>query len=224
MTTNMEPEATNDAGAGDMGRGGFGVGQDFVAPRQRRRFPAQLLLLLMVVGVSGGSLYEMRQYGTKSGFKFDDAVDVDFKPGDSEKARTYERIMADLARVQKPLDVALGDFGKSPFMLDTAGPEVKPDPGPVAPGASEQERHMAEAAAALKQMHLNSIIGDIARIDEQNVRVGDTVGDIFKVKAIDGRSVTFEVFGEEMSLTMEVGKASGPKRGATKMRSLDPRR
>ena len=49
----------------------------------------------------------MRRYGMKSGIQFD-KVDVEFKDTDTEKAKTYERIMADLATVQKPLDVALG--------------------------------------------------------------------------------------------------------------------
>ncbi len=124
MSNNIEPVA--DENPADPGRPGMGmgIGEEVPALRPRRRFPTQLLVLALIVSVSAAALFAMRRYGMRSGFKFD-AVDVDYKD-DSEKARTYERIMADLASVQKPLDVALGDFGKSPFMRENST-KITPD-------------------------------------------------------------------------------------------------
>ena len=188
----------------------MGIAEEAPALRPRRRFPTQVLVLLLIVGVSAAALSAMRRYGLQAGFKFD-AVDVDYKD-DSAKARPYERIMADLASVQKPLDVALGDFGKSPFMRENST-KITPDIPQLPIAQSDDERHKQEASAAVKALHLNGIIGTIARIDEQNVKVGDTIASILTVKAIDGRSVTFEAYGDEYTLSMEVGKAQGAKGG-----------
>jgi hypothetical protein len=218
VSNNIEP--IDDLNPADPGRPGMGIGEEAPALRPRRRFPTQVLVLLLIVGVSAAALYAMRRYGMRSGFKFD-AVDVDYKD-DSEKARTYERIMADLASVQKPLDVALGDFGKSPFMRENST-KITPDIPQLPIAQSDDERHKQEASAAVKALHLNGIIGSIARIDEQNVKVGDTIATILTVKAIDGRSVTFEAYGDEYTLTMEVGKPQGAK-GAARMRPSPDRR
>jgi hypothetical protein len=208
VNNNIEPVA--DENPADPGRPGMGIAEELPALRPRRRFPTQLLVLALIVGVSAAALFAMRRYGMRAGFKFD-AVDVDYKD-DTEKARTYERIMADLASVQKPLDVALGDFGKSPFMRENST-TVKPDIPTLPIAQSDDDRHKQEASAAVKALHLNGIIGTIARIDEQNVKVGDTVSSILIVKAIDGRSVTFEAYGDEYTMTMEVGKPQGAKGG-----------
>ncbi len=193
------------------------------APRVRKHIPTQLPLLILVLGVSAGALYGMRQYGMRSGFNFD-AKTVDYKEQDSAKARTYERIMAELDRVKQPLDVTLTEFGKSPFMRDTVEAKITPDVKPLEPGMSDVERHRAEAVDALKRLKLNSIIGTIARIDDLTVQVGDPVGDLFVVKAIDGRSVTFEAYGEDFTLTMEAPKAGSPKKSPTRMGTGSTRR
>jgi hypothetical protein len=216
VSENLEP--MDDLNAND-GRPGMGLGEGFAAPRARRRFPTQVLVLLLIVGTSAGALYGMRRYGMKSGVQFD-KVDVEFKDTDTEKAKTYERIMADLATVQKPLDVALGDFGRSPFMHDNSARITPANIDNFLPAQTEEERHRQEAVTALKAMHLNGIIGNIARIDETTVKAGDTVADIFTVKAVDGRTVVFEAYGEEYTLTMEVKKVTGGK-GPSKMRALD---
>ena len=207
MSNNIEP--VEDLNPADPGRPGMGIGQEATALRPRRRFPTQVLVLLLIVGVSGAALFAMRRYGMQSGFKLDE-VAVDFKDADTKKAETYERIMADLASVQKPLDVALGDFGKSPFMRENAT-SISPNIPQFPIAQSDEERHRQEASAAIKALHLNGIIGTIARIDDQTVKVGDTVANILTVKAIDGRAVIFESYGEEYTLTMEVGKAPAAK-------------
>ncbi len=219
MSTNLEP--MDDVNGGDPGRPGMGLGEGFAPPRQRRRFPTQLVVLALILGTSATALYGMRRYGMKSGVQFDQ-VNVDFKDTDSEKARTYERVMSDLASVQKPLDVALGDFGRSPFMHES-GPKVTPNVDSLPVGQTEDERHMQEAYAALKSMHLNGIIGNIARIDEMTVRAGDKVGAMFEVKSVEGRTVTFTAYGHEFQLEMEVKKVQGGK-GPSKMRALQDHR
>lgn len=186
-------------------------------PKPRKRIPSQLPLLVMVLAVSGGALHAMRQYGMRSGLTFD-AVTVDYKEQDSSaKAKTYERIMDDLARIQKPLDVTLTEFGRSPFMRETVTARVTPEVKPIEPGMSDAERHRAEAADAIKRLKVGSIIGTIARIDDITVKAGDPVGELFTVKSIDGRSVTLIAYDEEFTLTMEAPAPNAPKKGAARM-------
>src|SRR5262249_37244064 len=102
-------------------------------------------------------------------------------------------------------------FDKSPFLRRQKGPTVTPDSSPLSDRPTDEERHMAEATARLKMMKLNSIIGNIARIDDQNLRVGDTI-EMFTVTEINGRSVSFEAYNKTFVLTMEERQNSAPKR------------
>ena len=189
--------------------------------RRGTRMGTQPLIMALVLGVSAASIFAMRQYGARSGMVFADVV-VDYQQEDAEKARTYERIMTDLARVQTPLDVALGEFGKSPFMLDDATKMVSADGTPVA-GPSAEELAAAEArnrAEARREeikslaagLQLNIVMGALARIDGQNYRQGDTVNEIFVVEKVDGRSVTLKADGQTFVLSME--EHSGPQKKA----------
>jgi hypothetical protein len=181
-------------------------GEQLPIPQARRpKMPSQVPLLLVILAISGGALYSMRQYGMKSGFKFQE-VKVDIKEEDSEKARTYERIMADLARVQNPLDVTLTEFGNSPFMRAQGEVTYTPEVGMPTAEMTIEERRRIEAVDTLKRMKLRGIIGNVARIDDMSVRVGDRVGDIFTVTSIEGRTVTFEAHGEVFTLTLEAKK------------------
>jgi len=211
VSTDLEPISD----VAQDGRGGLGAGEDFIPPRQRSRFPTQAVILLLIVAVGGAALYAMRRYGMQAGIKFDMDKTQEVKDN-SEDARTYERIMADLATIQKPLDVALGDFGKSPFMRDN-GPAITPKADTLVPAPTDAERRKQEAYSALKAMHLNGIIGNIARIDEVTVKAGDKIGpsDLFTIKSVEGRTVTFvTVDGDEFQITMEVKKSNQPGKGA----------
>jgi len=186
------------------------------APGARKpKMPSQVPVLLLILSVSIGALWGMRSYGMRSGFKFTE-VPVDFKEDDSAKARSYERIMADLARVQNPLDVTLTEFGKSPFMRERPQALVTPDAGPIEPGLSDADRRRAEAVDALKRMKLRGIIGNVARIDDLTVRTGDQI-DIFTVTGVSGRTVTFEAYGETFTLSLEEPKPNTQKKSPTRM-------
>jgi hypothetical protein len=197
--------------------------------RPRRKVPTQTLILMLVLGVSAAALMSMRQLGLRSGVKFEE-VKLDGSEADAEKAKTYDRIMADLARLQTPLDVALGDFGKSPFMLDTHKTQVTAEgetieeltpeqrAALIAKEAAEQRRAQIQDAAT--QLQVNGILAGrvpIARINEHAYRIGDTVQDLFTVTAIDGRSVTLEADGESFVLTMDSNQDARPKRSPTRI-------
>lgn len=180
--------------------------------RKPARVGSQPIIMALVFGVSATSIFAMRQYGARSGMVFADVV-VDYKQEDAEKARTYERIMSDLARVQTPLDVALGEFGKSPFMLDDATSVVSADGTPQAGPSAEElaaaehrkkiEARREEIRSVASRLQLNIVMGSLARIDGQNYREGDTIKEMFLVEKVDGRSVTLQAEGLSFVLSME---------------------
>lgn len=182
--------------------------------KRSKRLPTQTILLALVLAVSASALLAMRQYGMRSGMTFEPLL-VDYKPEDAEKARTYERIMADLARVQQPLDVALGEFKASPFMFQSAAPVVVN--GEVTMPVDDGSRAAAEARlkaeekraltmSKLASLRLQSVFDGrkpIARINDEVVSVGDRVGKgEFLVTEIKGRSVTLSFENETFVLEM----------------------
>lgn len=200
------------------------------ATSRASRASTQIIILMLVVGVSVVSLWWMRKEGTRVGVTFQE-LNVDYTEPNAEKAKTYARIMADLSRIQTPLDVALGEFGKSPFMLDTGKATVAQTGVVMSSGPSEEEaaaalaREKAEARrqellTGIDHLRLQSVMGGrvpLARISDRTVRVGDVVGEFFTVTGIEGRTVSVEADGQTFTLTMEEKKDSGPRRAPVRL-------
>ncbi len=190
--------------------------------KKRMRGPSQLVMLLIVGGVSAAALMAMRQLGLRSGMNVagaNEALGLKMVNVDSEKAKTYQRIMEDLYRVQKPLDVALGEFVKSPFVLEQAvGKIALEDPkADFSNILAEREKaaKMARIQAELAKLVVQSVLGGrspVARINGETVRVGDTVGEIFTVVSIEGLTVKVETEGKEYDLQFDQVNGSGPKK------------
>jgi hypothetical protein len=197
----MKPN--DSAPAQDMAQPTFVPGAGaFVKPRTR--IPTQSIILLLVLGVSAGSLYAMRQIGIKSGVTFAE-IPTDVNPPDNEKARTYERIMADLARIEKPLDVALVELGKSPFMWKAA-PQRTSDGGPMDAEAWRREQRMSELRTMMGRHKIHSVMGGtvpLARIDDATYTVGDMIDEVFTITEIAFPCVKFTAEGEPFELCMD---------------------
>jgi len=191
----------------------------------------QIVILMLVVAVSAIALWWMRKEGTRVGVTFAE-LKVDYSEPDAEKARTYARIMADLSRIQSPLDVALGEFGSSPFMLDTGKPVISPTGQvtmPTGPTPEEAAARLAAEKAEARRLELESSLASIrlqsvmdgrvplARVDDTTVRVGDTVGTFFLVTKIEGRGLTVTADGQEFTLTINERSTDAPKKSPVKI-------
>ncbi len=218
------PEATPFAGM---------TPEDLAGKRGSRAGKAstQIVILLLVVAVSAIALWWMRKEGTRVGVTFAE-LKVDYSEPDAEKARTYARIMADLSRIQSPLDVALGEFGNSPFMLDTGKPVISPSGQvtmPTGPSPEEAAARQAAEKAEARRLELESSLSSIrlqsvmdgriplARINDSTVRVGDTIGTFFLVTKIEGRGVTVTADGQEFTLTINERNTDAPKKAPVKL-------
>lgn len=216
MSTNLEAPANDPLGTPLIAAPETGL------VRPRRRLPAQALTMLVVLCVSVGALWAMRRYGMRAGMSFASGA-TDVPANDADKARTYDRIMADLARIQQPLDVALGEFTKSPFMLDArpaisaGGAETETD---AQRAMRDREQRRQELTTRVEAFILHSIVGGrvaVARIDDKTVRVGDTLDQDFKVESIEGRSVVLSADGMAFTLSMTDDNSSRGKRSPVKM-------
>lgn len=206
-----------------------GISPDSLVRRPKRRIPSQTIILVLVVGVSAVALWWMRREGLRTGVSVA-TTSIDYQDdGKMRDAETYDKIMDELARAQKPLDVALADFGKSPFMVPQARPTIEQNGEPLVPmNADEQAAQAARERAAarkaelqmqLQGMTINGIMAGtnpLARIDGKMLRVGDSIGD-FKVVGIEGMTVSLQVDDDTYTLTLDPNQPSVPHRAPVKM-------
>lgn len=205
---------------GEFPLGGAGSGR-------KSKIPTQGIVVALILGVSAAALITMRKIGMQSGMNMAVAElpqNVAVTHENAAKATNYERIMADLLRVQKPLDVALGEFGKSPFMMAspvTAEAIQAPALADPAAQAAEKLRREKEArreklGKAFSTLRLQSVMDGrtpICRINGDVLRVGDSVGEFFFVKSIHGREVQIASDDDTFNLSMDEGDGgSGPQK------------
>jgi len=214
---------------------GFGAkqsasgGEGGEAPvKARTKIPQQTIVLMVVLSVSAGAIFGMRKLGMRAGIAMGSEL-VEYTPPDMDRTKSYERIMGDLARIQNPLDVALGEFGKSPFMLQQHEKPAALDPVAAGEATAEQkaaaegqlrlEQRKQALAAKYSQLTLQSVMGGkvaLARVNGEIHRVGDVVGEEFTIMEIKDRSVTLSADQQRFTLTLDLLQ-QGPKTPAVKM-------
>lgn len=202
--------------------------------KRKMRVNGQVVCMVIVLAVSAATIHFMRQYGVRAGINFE-SVPIDYQQPDEAKARTYEKIMADLARIQKPMEVALGDFTDTPFMLDRPVTKVNPNipnSASMTPDqlAAESERRAAEQKReemmlTLRNLRLQGVMGGkspLARISDSTYRVGDVIYETFTIISIEGREIMLDADGERFTLSMQ-DHESAPGGKVAPMRGNKPR-
>ncbi len=192
-------------------------------PRARPRLSADSSLALLVLVVSAGAVYGMRQYGMRSGMTFEE-VKIEYTPNPSVSggAADPERILLALARGGVSVQVPKEEITKNPFLLgattEVAQALRQESPSEAAARAAaellrqQQEQRREEIAAELESLEVHGVMGGrvpVARIGDRTARIGDPVGRFFTVLAIEGRSVTLRADGQAYTLTM--GEPRAPK-------------
>lgn len=199
----------------DLRGGADGAGDAPLAPKPRRKLPTQHLVTLLVLVAGGGALLAMRQYGMGAGMKFDQGVKIDYVESVARKRTAeQERILVDLERGVTATTPQAADIRKNPFKL-AAGPSPAPAaPAPdaeAARSAEAQKRRADELASAAAGVVLNGVMGGdtpLARVDGLIVRVGDKVGELFTVVAIQGRSILLTADGQVFVVQMSDAPAA----------------
>jgi hypothetical protein len=191
-------------------------GSENGSPRAgRKRMSQQSMVMAVVFTVSASAIFGMRTMGNRAGIAMG-GQSVEYTPPTDDRTRTYDLIMAELARAQSPLDVTLSEFGKSPFMLEPSPQAVLVDPvsGPALTNeelaALEAERKKAERIAELQakasELKLQSVMNGrrpLARINGQTVAQGETVLEVFTLLRVEDRSVVLAAEGLQFVLSLE---------------------
>lgn len=210
-------------GGGGAALGGLGFGQ----AKARSLRLTQGIMIALLVGVSGALLFAMNKIVKKTAIDFDGAAFESFTP-DAKLQQEYEEVMASLRSAQTPVQLALLDLPRGPFVQryvvkpaqQTAStPQTTIAPVAAAPGESEAQRtarlikqRQQQVLAELSKLTLHSVMGGrrpIAKINEELVTVGDMVADQFTVVSIEGRSVTLQAYDANYVLEMGVPAAGG---------------
>lgn len=185
-----------------------------------KRFSSHNAVTALVLLVSAIMLYGMRQAGMRSGMSFKE-VKIDYQREEVSPAivAAQRRILLDLQRSERPIQIPSDKLAKNPFELaENTGPTPMTEDHSLAD--AQRQADMARQAQAeriekinttLTTLELRSVMQGripIARINDQNYRVGDTVAELFTVTRIDGRSVELTCDGHAYTLEMSESKSS----------------
>ncbi len=241
LTSLEEPGSDSSSppeGAADV-LGSPGVAGATTAPVRRKRMSRSTLLMVVTVAISGAAIGGMR-YLARGPRSSSAAVRIDY---DIEKAKgganDHKKVLAELATTQAA-QVPPEQVQRNPFMMAGALEEMEVGGPPTddtqarsekaARAEAEKARKEAEdrqrsIETAFNELNLHSVMGGptpVARISGQTVKVGDTVGNYFKVLTIQGRTVTLQADSQTFTLGMQAG-ASAPAPGKPAPRQGKPR-
>lgn len=189
-----------------------------------KRVSTQMVALVLVLVLGGGLLWGMRKLGIGPLNHFAGASmpDYDMSQLGTNKTADHKRILDELTANYSKTQVPLDQVQRNPFRLadGLSKPEVKPGEDPAKVTAEQQKRialqRKDKVKAALANLKLNGVLGGstpVARISGDAVRIGETVGDYFTVKAIHGRSVELTCENEVYTLTMDDDQKNTTKHG-----------
>jgi hypothetical protein len=181
-----------------------------------RKFSVQSIVMVLVVLVSAVAVVGMRAMGTRGGIAMGND-EVQYTAQDADVGVRFARVMGDLARVQRPLDVALGEFGRSPFMLragaaDAPASDMTPEQRAEKERRDRQETRRRQIDESFASLTIQSIIGgrvSLARISGDVYSEGDVINGLFKVVSIEDRTVHLEADGQRFELTLLMPQAGG---------------
>lgn len=206
----LAPGATSEEGLG--------------APR-KARISTQALTLGVLLVVGAGLIYGMRLLGIGplTTLAKTAVPDYDLTRSPLSRSSDHKKILKDLEANHAAAQVPADQVQKNPFLLASI---IEPEP--VADNTEASKRAAADKArreldakrkrvqSTLAGLSINGIIGGpkpVARISGEAVRVGDTVGELFTVKAIHGRSVELEFEREVYTLEMDDDGKNSNKSG-----------
>ncbi len=197
--------------------GAAGSGADpFAAPKPKLSQSLIFFLLLVIAG--GAILFFMRQIGigpmaslaTMKAPDYDVTKDLKGKTGD------HKRVLKDLSESSVKTQVPIEQVQKNPFKLSdmiNTTPQPGEDSEAAARALTERARRDADARSRqiegiLSNLKVHAILGGsgsnpVARINDQAVRLGDTIEELLTVSAMKDRSVDLECDGKIYTISLD---------------------
>jgi len=185
-----------------------------------KRFSSHNTVTALVLLVSAIMLYGMRQAGMRSGMTFKE-VKIEYQREEVSPAMqaAQRRILEDLARSERPVQIPADKLTKNPFELGAIAAATAAPTEDQSLAEAQRQAELARQARAerlekiqstLATLHLKSVMEGrvpLARINDQTVRVGDVVAELFTVSRIDGRRVELTADGQAFRLEMAESRA-----------------
>lgn len=185
----------------------------------RKSAATQAIFFAVLVVAAGGIVYGMRQLGIGplKGFGSVKAPDYDVTKGVSVTNSDHQRVLRELTAATNTAQVPPEQVQKNPFRLaDALGTPTETDTDANKSEAQrraaderarkEAEAHRKAVESKLAGLKINSIMTGakpMARIGDTLVRVGDTLDETFKIKAINPRSIELEADGVTYLLSLD---------------------
>ncbi|MCW5774900.1 MAG: hypothetical protein KIS87_00440 [Phycisphaeraceae bacterium] len=202
------------------------TGEDDPFDATPKRGPRRVVVAALVLVGAAAGIFAMRAIGMGPGAALAGLV-LDFKPGSTAGAEVSPRLLADLERSKRAVQVPAEVIDKDPFRLrtDAGVPAIADDPEAIARAEAarqaklleeqrlERERRERELQTAFGRFELQGIMGGampIARISGKLVRVGDMLEGGFKVTLIEGRRVVLAA--DDTEFVLEFGTPSSQPR------------
>lgn len=202
-----------------------GAGQDGVAPLPATagsKVSQAAIFFAVLIVVGGGLLFAMRKIGINpmSAIAKMNDPEVDLSRNAQSKV-DHSRVLRDLSESAVKGQVPPEEVQKNPFEIPQVVQAAAADePNLDAKRAAERSKKDAEAraqkiASTLAGLRVHSIIdgsNPVARINDEAVRIGDTVAEFFTVKAIHGRGVELECDGQRYTVSLDDENVKKPTR------------
>ncbi len=191
----------------------MGVPEDMFAPAKISKHSNHGVVAGLLVVGAVGVIFAMRQFGLGPAVSLAE-MSIDYEPAPVSVGAAPGKVLSDLDRSRRAIQVPAELITQDPFELDNAQttveqPTVDPD---LARRAEEESLRLAreqrkkELDDALAKLKLQSVMGGskpIARIDNQVCKMGMMVGEFFMISRIEGRKVTLTADGYTFVLSME---------------------
>lgn len=219
--------------------GGGGDAPETPRGRRARKYSGTTVLFGTVLVLSAASLFAMRKFGMNSGMTWAvQKIDYDAERALRGTDAEHQRILNDLSKsLALGQEHSLDRLPKNPFELATDVPKMLgPGMTPEQEMAERLKRHeddlrkrtearKAELDKTLSGLELHSVLlgsSPLARINDRMYRVGDVIGEVFVLTAIQGRSVNLVADGKTFVVEMRnPEEGQGPRGG---LRPPQPRR
>lgn len=203
----------------------------FAAPKARLSQTALFFAVLLLLG--GGILLFMRQIGIgpMSSFAKIKAPDYDVTKDLKGKTGDHKRVLKDLSESSVKTQVPIEQVQKNPFKLSdmvNAPPDPNEDSEKAARAAAERARRDQEAKrrqvdGVIATLKVRAILGSgpnsVAQINDDAVRIGDTISDLFTVKAMRDREIDLETDdGQVYTISLDDGSSTGKSKSGSRRR------
>ena len=219
----LDSLAPGAAGDGVAGPGGL------EAPRGGKVSHAAIFFAVLIV-VGGGLLFVMRRIGINpmSAIASMKEPEVDLTKN-AKPPVDHRRVLRDLSESTVKSQVPIEQVQKNPFKLSemvNAPPDPNEDSEKAARAAAERARRDQEAKrrqvdGVIATLKVRAILGSgpnsVAQINDEAVRIGDTISDLFTVKAMRDREIDLETDdGQVYTISLDDGSSSGKSKSCSR--------